>query len=439
MSFCCNNPIDIVHMLLLLLFGIIVTQQFQSKAAVLPGPSCPKKCGDVDIVFPFGIGADCAMEGFKLDCNKTKDGRSNVTYWYDMPVMNISLLHGEVRMKNYISYMCSNHSTGSTIDVSTYYLELSDSPFTFSEHLNVFTVVGINTLAYMVGHINVLGCLAQSWPANNRSARDGVCDGAGCCQVALTHNMSYYKVEFAERYNATAYINSTYGAEYCGYAAMMEAAAFHFRTAYLNTRDFWEENDGRVPVILDWVVGNETCDVASKKADSYACRSNNSRCIDSSNGVGYLCNCTDGYSGNPYLIDGCQDIDECVVNVPPPCPGHCTNIPGNYSCPNDKPPSSSGAVVLAVGLSTGVVIVVIAITCTHLLLERKKLANIKQKYFHEHGGMLLLQEISLKQGTGFSVFTEAELSEATHKFDDKNILGRGGHALCTKARSRTAV
>jgi hypothetical protein len=53
--------------------------------------------------------------------------------------------------------------------------------------------------------------------------------------------------------------------------------------------------------------------------------------------------------------------------------------------------------------------VVIAITCAHLFHERKKLAKIKRKYFQQHGGMLLLQEISLKQGTAFSIFTEAEL------------------------------
>jgi serine/threonine protein kinase len=84
------------------------------------------------------------------------------------------------------------------------------------------------------------------------------------------------------------------------------------------------------------------------------------------------------------------------------------------------------------GPSIGVVIVVIAITCTYLILERKKLSNIKQKYFQQHGGMMLLQEISLKQGTGFSIFTEAELIEATDKFDDKNILGRGGHGTVYK-------
>jgi hypothetical protein len=44
------------------------------------------------------------------------------------------------------------------------------------------------------------------------------------------------------------------------------------------------------------------------------------------------------------------DIDECAVNVPQPCPGHCTNIPGNYSCPspNEKPLSYSGTVLLDV-------------------------------------------------------------------------------------------
>jgi hypothetical protein len=45
------------------------------------------------------------------------------------------------------------------------------------------------------------------------------------------------------------------------------------------------------------------------------------------------------------------DIDECTVNDPPPCPGHCKNTPGNFSCPSEKPPSSShsAALILAVG------------------------------------------------------------------------------------------
>lgn len=158
---------------------------------------------------------------------------------------------------------------------------------------------------------NVLGCFAQSWPYNNLSARDGFCNGVGCCQVALTRNMSYIDVDFSERHKAWISINGTNRSttedkEYCGYAVTMEAAAFEFRTTYLNTTVFLKENAGGVPVILNWAVGNVTCEIAKNKAASYACVSNNSMCIDSTNGPGYLCNCTEGYHGNPYLPDGCQ-------------------------------------------------------------------------------------------------------------------------------------
>ncbi|CAL5051301.1 unnamed protein product [Urochloa decumbens] len=402
----------------------------------------------------------CAMEGFVLSCNKTAGG-PNMTFYGEVPVLNISLLDSQVRMKNGILSMCYNWSTGKLDIAYTDSISLdfwtmstqSNVTFTFSEQLNKFTVVGINTLAYMTDDSSpssqVFGCVSESSPYvyydNNYTyrappAQDGVCDGAGCCQVAFTSNMSSYYVNFDEGYNITSlYTNRTKtdNAKYCGYAVLVEDAAFRFHTTYLNTTIFLEENAGSVPVILNWAVGNETCAVAKEKKGSYACRSNKSICIDLKNGPGYICKCSEGYDGNPYLPDGCKDINECEVKVPPPCPGHCINMPGNFSCPNQKPSSGfsqSGTTVLVVGSSIGVVLVVIATTCTYVIRERRKLANIKQKYFQQHGGMLLLQEISLKQGTAFSIFTEADLIDATDKFDDKNILGRGGHGTVYKGK-----
>ncbi|KAF8698100.1 hypothetical protein HU200_035614 [Digitaria exilis] len=214
-------------------------------------------------------------------------------------------------MNNSISSMCYNRSSG---DITYDDWTLKVSKLKFAEELNMFTVVGVNTLAYMIGHTQLLGCLSQSSPYGyNLTAQYGVCNGVGCCQVALSSNMSFYDVNFNELYN-TSNISITDNKDYCGYAAMMETDIFKFHTTYLNTSP-----------------------------------------------------------------------------------------------------------------SVGIVLVVVATTCTYLILERKKLANIKKKYFQQHGGMLLLQEISSKQGASFSIFTEAELTEATNKFDDKNIIGRGGH------------
>jgi hypothetical protein len=61
-------------------------------------------------------------------------------------------------------------------------------------------------------------------------------------------------------------------------------------------------------LMIKWVVANLTCQEARLNNATYACISDNSFCEDVMQGetrFGYLCKCSDGFHGNPYLKNNC--------------------------------------------------------------------------------------------------------------------------------------
>lgn len=96
----------------------------------------------------------------------------------------------------------------------------------------------------------------------------------------------------------------------CSYAfvqekGMVDKPGYSYSlSTLLNTSTAFLKTKHQPVVRLDWRISNQSCSRA-KQSSSYACKSN-TKCVDFDAKVGgYLCNCHQGYVGNPYHYPGC--------------------------------------------------------------------------------------------------------------------------------------
>ncbi|WVZ85192.1 hypothetical protein U9M48_032142 [Paspalum notatum var. saurae] len=203
---------------------------------------------------------------------------------------------------------------------------------------------------------------------------------------------------------------------------------------------------------MKWVVANLTCLEAQANRSGYACVSANSNCIpvNSTNGyVGYRCNCSDGFEGNPYLYSGgCKDVNEC--RQPNRCHGMCQNTIGSFNCtpcPQNtvynpiksqcSPVKHQNALYgVIIGLSSGFTVLLLSMCGIYLTRRWKKniQKRLRRMYFRRNKGLLLEQLISSDENASdkTKIFSLEELEKATNNFDTSRILGRGGHGMVYK-------
>ncbi|KAG8063953.1 hypothetical protein GUJ93_ZPchr0004g40302 [Zizania palustris] len=417
----------------------------------------PTKCGDVDIPYPFGISSDnCAFsDDFKIDCNNSKPLIG------DLELLNISLSLGQIRVMSPISSSCYN-TTSKDMDSTEWIFDLTGTPFMVSDS-NKLTVIGCRTLAYIADEDNVgnymSGCLSTCRRDEFKSVTtNGTCSGKGCCQTPIPKGLDYYQIWFGVFDSNTTNRSQIYDYRtVCSYAVLMESSNFTFSTTYLSSpqSDFNTSHGGEVPVVLDWAIRthNYSCVEAQKDRMSYMCKSEHSSCVNSSNGPGYICNCKDGYGGNPYLQgpNGCQDIDECKAKDNP-CHGEdCHNILGGFHCTCRAGRRGNATIAggcqkellplkarAAIGAGACVLAAIFGFLGWEVIRNKrniKKQALLRQndEFFQQHGGELLLEMMRAEGNVGFTIYDRDEIEAATDNFSKTNIIGEGGQGTVYKA------
>jgi hypothetical protein len=281
-------------------------------ASLIGKPGCQTRCGDVDIPYPFGIGtastggANCSLPGFEISCGSRTTGSGSavvgpVLAGTDIAVLNLSVMpRPQARVLLPVAWQCFN-STGDSTGYSYGTVRFNpDGVYRISDTDNELFVLGCNTLMYTNSgppgryrYTFYTGCMA--FCNDSGSAKDGECAGVGCCHVNIPPGLTDNWMQFG---STSTWSHADQEFSPCDYDFIVERGHYSFRASDLTT----------MPV-------NQTsmsCAAAKEKnRPQYACVSDHSECVDAS--PGYFCNCTQGYEGNPYIVNGCTSKQQCSI------------------------------------------------------------------------------------------------------------------------------
>ncbi|KAJ9560555.1 hypothetical protein OSB04_005715 [Centaurea solstitialis] len=289
---------SLLSLMQLLLVGFVNAIQYKRN-------DCPNKCGNVDIHYPFGTIEGCYLDkSYHIECNSTTQTPYLKTDYYvreielmidtQVEVLEIDLDHGQLRVALPIAYTCYSKKGDITSISATF---VNTSKFPLSSTLNSLTGIGCD----FDGRVLLLEPLVIMSCQSGSDVKNGSCLGHGCCQASIPGGMTSAAIVATATENHTPiwnYSKSGYLGK-CGYAFIVENGKYYFNTADLS-------KNMSFPVVLDLSVGDKKCQEAQKDNGSYLCKENSVCKKGKGRLTGYRCKCSNGYTGNPYIENGCE-------------------------------------------------------------------------------------------------------------------------------------
>ncbi|KAF8034255.1 hypothetical protein BT93_C0523 [Corymbia citriodora subsp. variegata] len=420
---------NLVSQILFLLISLSV--QASGATPRLAKRNCRETCGNVSIPFPFGIGDGCFLDDwYKINCQQ--NNTVPILEKIGLQVIHISLPSFRENSSGIISarlpVLYSNASCGGNRLGEP--VSFKGGPFVFSQTRNLFISVGCNTLATIITSGSaVVGCRSKCAGTNSNISQDYPCSGRdGCCTSTLPFDLQGFSVDYKEEG----------GHQGCKYAFLIDKSKSQISRLH-NLR--WKYPEDTVPVVLEWGILNKTFafeliqqDYSSNFSSSLSCDGYNLKGIHrNANKMSITqCYCKWGYGGNPYLIGGCQDIDECKdLNT---CDGICVNKPGSYTCIDHR--NTTQLILIGLGATVGGLLqMLLPSWWLYKVMKKRREIKLKEKYFKTQWGLLLQQHLSSSPEGNVAkskLFRFKDLEKATDHFNRDRILGQGGQGVVYK-------
>lgn len=402
-----------------------------------------------------------------------------------MEILNISLL-GTVVVNQPVSPVnCSDEQVTRSLPLS-----LEGSPFTISARYNSLAVIGCRNSVWLVANNKttiVGGCTAM---CENRSTWESSCNGVNCCRITIPPRLKELQYTY-KTVGASSSNNS------CGYVFAVEKRwletdyiSYKPLDRYMPMSNPTDQGIRVAPLVLEWEFGklrgdsdrvctysdddclsfpddlgrrnpssSEACfrrrlrDVCSLYPTSYVCKLPydraeyyfSSSAIENNYYDGYdyvssikYCSCPQGYEGNPYLQEGCIDIDECRNNKTKNLCGSwaCTNVKGDYRCEDRNAQFKARLKIafISIGSWIGAIVLLLIAWKSAKGIERRIEAIRRRKFFKRNGGLLLERQLSATDNglDRNKLFGSEELALATDHYNENRILGRGGQGTVYK-------
>ncbi|KAL6859021.1 hypothetical protein ACP4OV_018023 [Aristida adscensionis] len=284
-----------------------------------PASACSSRCGNISIAYPFGIEPGCYKDGFNLTCNHSYHPPKLFLGYGTVQVLEISIPNGTVRINSSELVALRNGRTWGGLR--------EGGPFFLAPYRNKLFVMSCNITQFiLMGDDNstVNACSTFCPQEGTRKQPDlqvelllDDCAGIGCCDAVIPRGYTSYNIK----------LQAPTSSDLLAAIFLAEVGSISIRSILYGSPTGQEV----FPALLDWVISNSTC---HEELLASECLSSNSFCRNYTSYAydGHQCSCSAGYEGNPYIPNGCQDINECANPQVHSCHGICINTPGTFYC-----------------------------------------------------------------------------------------------------------